>query len=88
MQAVKLVKKGEIHPLAITDYPDMLAFPPRTTAMQIVAADNITAAAWPAILDGTSPISTISRNYGSAPARRLTVLVTWAKAASTKTVIT
>ena len=37
MQAVKLVKKGETHPLGITVYPGMPAFPPRTTAMQIVA---------------------------------------------------
>ena len=37
MQAVKLVKKGETHLLGITVYPGMPAFPPRTTAMQIVA---------------------------------------------------
>ena len=37
MQAVKLVKKGETHPLGITVYPGMPAFPPRTAAIQIVA---------------------------------------------------
>ena len=36
MMAVKLVKKGESHPLGIVVDPKMPAFPPRSTSLQIV----------------------------------------------------
>jgi kynurenine formamidase len=36
MMAVKLVKKGQSHPLGIVVDPKMPAFPPRTTSLQIV----------------------------------------------------
>ncbi len=37
MMAVKLVKKGESHPLGIVVDPKMPAFPPRSTSLQIVS---------------------------------------------------